>query len=82
MATPQLLEGAAEVFGAELPRGGRVSAQGAALAVSTWSGCKLLVEGSPDFVCVCAPRAAVQTQCSAVQSAEFSQHIQAQRCFA
>lgn len=48
--TLQLLEGSAEVFGAELSLGRKVTVKGQALAIFTWHGCKLLVEGEPDFV--------------------------------
>lgn len=46
----QLLEGSAEVFGAELALGRKVVVKGQAVAVFTWHGCTLLVEGEPDFV--------------------------------
>jgi polyribonucleotide 5'-hydroxyl-kinase len=46
----QLLEGSAEIFGAELSLGSKVSLRGNALAVFTWHGCKLAIEGEPDFV--------------------------------
>uniref|UniRef100_A0A383VI97 Protein CLP1 homolog n=1 Tax=Tetradesmus obliquus TaxID=3088 RepID=A0A383VI97_TETOB len=47
-----LLEGSAEIFGAELQLGSKVSLRGNALAVFTWHGCKLAIEGEPDFVYV------------------------------
>lgn len=46
----QLLEGSAEIFGAELALGSKTHVTGAALAVFSWHGCKLLVEGAADFV--------------------------------
>lgn len=46
----QLLEGSAEIFGAELQLGSKASLKGNALAVFTWHGCRLSIEGDPDFV--------------------------------
>lgn len=44
----QLLSGTAEIFGAELSLGQRVNVAGHAVAVFTWDGCSLSVEGDPD----------------------------------
>jgi polyribonucleotide 5'-hydroxyl-kinase len=46
----QLQGGTAEVFGAELQLGDRLNIKGQALAVFTWEGCKILVEGEPDVM--------------------------------
>ncbi len=46
----QLQEGSAEVFGAELQLGQKVHARGQKLAVFSWEGCKLLVEGEPSVM--------------------------------
>ncbi|PNW85613.1 hypothetical protein CHLRE_03g194800v5 [Chlamydomonas reinhardtii] len=43
----KLEEGAAEVFGTELQRGKSVPVSGQKLAVFTWQGCKVTVEGEP-----------------------------------
>jgi hypothetical protein len=45
----QLQSGAAEIFGAELSLGQRVPLAGHAVAVFTWEGATLLVEGDPDM---------------------------------
>jgi len=42
-----LEDGTAEVFGAEIFKGERVTVTGQKLAVYTWDGCKLKVEGEP-----------------------------------
>eukprot|EP00878_Enallax_costatus_P020432 GHUV01021603.1.p1 GENE.GHUV01021603.1~~GHUV01021603.1.p1 ORF type:complete len:399 (+),score=77.73 GHUV01021603.1:540-1736(+) len=46
------MEGSAEIFGAELALGRRTSVKGHALAVFTWHGCRLQIEGEPDIVYV------------------------------
>jgi polyribonucleotide 5'-hydroxyl-kinase len=38
------------VFGAELSLGRKVPVRAQALAIFTWHGCRLLVEGEPEFV--------------------------------
>ncbi|KIY91900.1 mRNA cleavage and polyadenylation factorcomplex II subunit [Monoraphidium neglectum] len=43
-----LQRGSAEVFGAELSLGQRVNLGGQAVAVFTWEGATLSVEGDPD----------------------------------
>ncbi|KXZ44284.1 hypothetical protein GPECTOR_70g515 [Gonium pectorale] len=40
-------DGSAEVFGTELPRGRSVALAGHKLAVFTWEGCKVTVQGEP-----------------------------------
>lgn len=47
-AAPQLEQGAAEIFGSELSLGQRVNLNGQAVAVFTWEGCTLTVDGEPD----------------------------------
>jgi polyribonucleotide 5'-hydroxyl-kinase len=48
-----LLEGSAEVFGAELALGRRAPLPGGgAYAVFTWDGATIAVEGDPDVACV------------------------------
>jgi polyribonucleotide 5'-hydroxyl-kinase len=46
----QLLEGQAEVFGSALDLGERVGISGQKLAVFSWQGCKLQLEGQPDVM--------------------------------
>lgn len=48
--TAQLQAGSGEVFGAELQLGQRVNISGHKLAVYTWEGCKLLIEGEPSVM--------------------------------
>ncbi|KAF5841776.1 hypothetical protein DUNSADRAFT_11092 [Dunaliella salina] len=45
-----LEEGSAEVFGAELQKGNAVDVSGQKLAVYTWTGCKLKVQGLPAMI--------------------------------
>lgn len=45
----QLQQGTAEIFGVELSLGQRVNLSGQAVAVFTWDGCTLSVEGDPDM---------------------------------
>ncbi|KAL6754165.1 Pre-mRNA cleavage complex II protein Clp1-domain-containing protein [Haematococcus lacustris] len=45
-----LEEGSAEVFGAELQKGNKLCITGHKLAVFTWTGCRLTVEGAPTLV--------------------------------
>ncbi len=47
--TTQLQQGTAEIFGAELSLGQRVNVRGQAVAVFTWDGCALSVDGDPDM---------------------------------
>lgn len=47
---PQLLEGEAEVFGTALDLRERVSIGGQKVAVYTWRGCTLQLEGEPDMM--------------------------------
>ena len=46
----QLVEGQAEVFGTALELGERVALSGQKLAVYTWAGCRLELEGEPDMM--------------------------------
>jgi len=43
----QLQQGAAEVFGTELQLGDRINISGKCLAVFTWEGASVAVEGDP-----------------------------------
>ena len=47
---PQLVEGQAEVFGTSLDLGERVTIGGQKVAVYTWQGCTLTLDGDPDIV--------------------------------
>ena len=46
----QLVEGQAEVFGTSLDLGERVSIGGQKVAVYTWQGCTLQLDGQPDMM--------------------------------
>ncbi len=46
----QLLKGQAEVFGTSLDLGERVSIRGQKVAVYSWQGCLLELEGDPDVM--------------------------------
>jgi polyribonucleotide 5'-hydroxyl-kinase len=46
----QLLDGTAEIFGCELSLQQPLDVKGHTLAVFTWEGCKLRVEGTPDLM--------------------------------
>mmetsp|Transcript_40225 Transcript_40225/g.89282 ORF Transcript_40225/g.89282 Transcript_40225/m.89282 type:complete len:430 (+) Transcript_40225:36-1325(+) len=46
----RLLEGTAEIFGAEIQRGQAVNVAGQKLAVFTWTGCKIKVQGRPSII--------------------------------
>jgi polyribonucleotide 5'-hydroxyl-kinase len=46
----QLEDGAAEVFGAELQKGNAVDVTGQKLAVFTWTGAKIVVNGKPTMM--------------------------------
>ena len=48
----QLKDGEAEVFGTSLMLGEKVKINGQKIAIFSWQGCKLEVEGSPDVVYV------------------------------
>ena len=50
LACVQLLEGQAEVFGSSLGLGERVTIGGQKVAVFTWKGCRLQLEGQPDIM--------------------------------
>lgn len=45
----QLKEGEAEVFGTSLTLGAPISIEGRKLAVFTWDGAKILIQGQPDI---------------------------------
>ncbi|KAI8469168.1 MAG: Pre-mRNA cleavage complex II protein Clp1-domain-containing protein [Monoraphidium minutum] len=47
-----LQQGTAEIFGAELSLGQRANLAGQAVAVFTWDGCTLTIEGEPDVAYV------------------------------
>ena len=46
----QLVEGSAEIFGCELSLQQPVQIKGQTLAVFSWDGCKLRVEGTPELM--------------------------------
>jgi polyribonucleotide 5'-hydroxyl-kinase len=46
----QLIEGAAEIFGCELSLQQQVTIKGQTLAVFSWEGCRLRVEGTPELM--------------------------------
>ena len=46
--TPKLLDGSAEIFGAELSLGSKVTVRGQSVAVFTWHGCRVQLDGEPD----------------------------------
>ncbi len=48
----QLQHGAAEIFGTDILPGERVHLQGHKLAIFTWTGCSVLVEGTPSVMYV------------------------------
>ncbi|KAG2483832.1 hypothetical protein HYH03_017355 [Edaphochlamys debaryana] len=48
----RLEDGTAEIFGSELHRGRSVSVSGQKVAVFTWSGCRVTVQGEPGVVYV------------------------------
>jgi polyribonucleotide 5'-hydroxyl-kinase len=46
----QLLNGTAEIFGCELALQQPLDVKGHTLAVFSWEGCKLRVEGTPELM--------------------------------
>lgn len=48
--TSQLVDGSAEIFGCELALQQPLEVKGHNLAVFTWDGCKLRVEGTPELM--------------------------------
>jgi len=46
----QLVDGSAEIFGCELALRQPVDVKGHTLAVFTWEGCRLRVEGTPELM--------------------------------
>jgi len=48
----QLTEGAGEIFGSELQLGQKVNVKGQNVAVFSWEGCKLVIEGEPTMMWV------------------------------